>query len=71
MVVNDLDLPGVTGTPDKTDAPLVVYTQAIPSSPITSQCFQSIAGWYPQIVKPSGCLNRQKLRPRPSLNLHG
>jgi len=32
MVVNDLDLPGVASAPDKTDTPLVVYTQAIGSS---------------------------------------
>ena len=71
MVVNDLDLPGVARAPDKTDTPLVVYTQAIPSSPIAPQCFQSIAGWYPQVIKLNGGLNRQKRRPRPALNLHG
>lgn len=71
MVVNDLDLPGVASAPDKTDTPLVVYTQAIPSSSIAPQCLQSIAGRYPQIIKLNGGLNRQELSPSPSLNLYG
>ena len=71
MVVNNFDLPGVASTPDKTDTPLVVYTQAIPSSPITSQCFQSITGRHPQVIELNGGLDRQELRPCSSLNLHG
>lgn len=71
MVVNDLDLPGFTVSPNETDAPLFVDADTALPLAITPQDLQPIAGWYTQVVQPVGCLNNQELRPCMPLDLHG
>jgi hypothetical protein len=43
--VNDLDIPSLVVTPDKTDAPLVVDANTELTFPVAMQSFRPIAGW--------------------------
>ena len=70
MVVDDLDIPGFVVAPCKTDAPLVVDTNAMLSLSIALQRLQAIAGRYTQIIEPRCRVDGQDLRPSPLLDLH-
>ena len=69
MVVDDLDVPSLIIAPDKTDALLVVDTNAELTLPVAAQRFQPIARRYSQIVEQRGRINRQQLGTSPPLDL--
>jgi hypothetical protein len=50
MVVNNLDVMGFSPVPGETDAPLIVYANAVLPLSATSQLFQVIGRRDPEIV---------------------
>lgn len=61
MVVNDLDIMGITFAPSKTDAPLIVDPDAMLTCPIATQLFQVIARWGAQILQGISCIQYSEL----------
>ena len=53
MVVDDFHLVGVAVTPTKANPPLIVDADAVLTFPISTQCFQTVAGWDTQVSEPS------------------
>ena len=53
VIIHDLNLIGVTLQPDKTNAPLLINTNAVLPFPIALQCFQSV---------PRQCRQRSDIR---------
>ena len=64
MVINDFHIFCTCIRPTKTDTPLIVDTNAVLTGTITLECFKVIAGWHPQIIKPTGDLELSKLPTR-------
>jgi len=54
MVINDLNLEGVTTLPPKYDPPLIIYTDRVVTLPITSQCFKPVPWRYAQVFQFGG-----------------
>jgi hypothetical protein len=42
MIINDLDVVGVSGSPDETQPPLVIYPDAVLACPIAFEFFKPI-----------------------------
>jgi hypothetical protein len=55
VVVADLYCVRTVGTPDEADAPLVVDSDAVLSSPVASQAFQPVSRWAPEVLQ---CVRR-------------
>jgi len=53
VVINNFNITGVTISPNKTHAPLVINANAVLPFPITAQSFKPVIGRYTQIIKPS------------------
>ncbi len=51
MVINNFNLARAGLSPDKTEAVLIIESNAVLPFTVTSQCFQVIAGRYAQLVK--------------------
>jgi len=45
VIIDDLDIGGPLGRPDKTNTPLPIYPHGMLSCPITFQFFQMVAWW--------------------------
>ena len=71
MVVNNLDLPRFPIAPNEADTPSVIDANTVLTSAVRPQSFETIARRCVQIAKPTGRVNRQQLRPRSLLELHG
>jgi len=61
MVIYDLNILCACSFPIKTDAPLIVDTNAVLAGTIAFECFDSISGWYSQIIQPVGNLDLSQL----------
>lgn len=61
MIINNLNIPGLVISPYKTNAPLIVDTNAALSFSIAAQRFQTITGRSAQIVQPYGRIKRKQL----------
>ena len=71
MVVDDLDFPGVTIAPDETDPPSVVDANTVLIGTVGTESLETIPGRRAQIIEPTSRIDRQELRARPTLYLHG
>ncbi len=71
MVINDLDMPSFTVSPNETNAPLFVDANTVLPLALSFQGFQPIARRYAQVTQSGSCLDHQKLRPRMPLDSHG
>ena len=71
MVVDDLDIPRITIAPYETDAPSIVDANTVLTGAVGSESLKTIAGRRAQIIEPTGRIDRQELRPRLTLYLHG
>ncbi len=69
VIVDDLDIEGVTIAPDKTDPPLVVDANTVLARTIARQTFQAIARRNAQIVQSGGAIKHSQLASGDSLNL--
>ena len=68
MIVDNLDIVGVTVSPAKADSPLIVDANAVLPTTISSQLFQPIGRWDPEIIKRSRRIQHQQLSQRDSLD---
>jgi len=50
MIINDFNLLSIIVAPDKTDAPLVVYSDTVLTGTVTAYLFQSVRRWHSQII---------------------
>ncbi len=69
MIVDNLDVEGVTIAPDKTDPPLVVDANTVLARTIAGQTFQAIARRNVQIVQSGRAVKHSQLASGDSLNL--
>ena len=68
MVVDDLDVMGVTCLPAEAYPPLIVDSNAVLATSITPESFQPIAGRRAKIVQPRGPMQQQQLAAGDTLN---
>jgi len=61
MVIYDLNILCACFFPLKTDAPLIVNTNAVLAGTGASECFKTISGWHSQIIQPVGNLDLSQL----------
>jgi hypothetical protein len=69
MVIRDLYLVCVTLLPPKADPPLVVHSDAVPSSPPPRELFQTIPGRHPQVLDTFRRIKQQQLSMSAPLHL--
>jgi len=63
VVIHNLHIKGIALLPDKTDPPLVIDADAVLARPVTLQSFQSVGGWYAQIIQVPGVVQHAQLTP--------
>jgi hypothetical protein len=56
MVINDLNIKGISIFPGEAYSPLVVNADAVLSGTVASQRLESVAGRYPQILQGPGAM---------------
>jgi hypothetical protein len=71
VVVNDLDVPRFTVSPNEANPPLIVNPNAVLTLAIPVQRFQAIARRHAEIVELLCRVDRQELCARPPLDLGG
>jgi len=69
VVVHDLDIQHITLFPTETDAPLVIYADAVLSLSVAFQGFQPIAGRYPKVLYTDGAMKVKQLTSRHALDV--
>ena len=70
MVIYDLNLFCTCCFPTKTDAPLIVNTNAVVAGTIALECFKSISRRHSQIIQPGGNLELSQLSSCHLFNTH-
>ena len=60
MVVDDFNLMGVASGKSETDPILIIDPDGVLAAPITTQFFQSVAGWEFEIIEGGGGPNKTK-----------
>lgn len=71
MVINDLDIEGISIVPYEADSPLVVYSYAVLAFPGTFQLFKVIARRNLQVVETDGSMYLKQLSQRNALDFRG
>ena len=71
MIVDNLDLPGVTVTPNDVDTPLLVDANAMLPKSVVTKSFQPVAGRYPQIIEAASRVDCKQLGTSTLLDLRG
>jgi hypothetical protein len=69
VVVDDLDLEGVTATPDEADPPLAIDPDAVLPRSIPFQLLESIRWRDPQVFDPLGSVEHPQLPEADPLNV--
>ncbi len=64
MIVDDLHILGASGSPAKTESPLIVYANAVLTLSITLQGFKSITGRRPQKIQRRCTIQQNSLWPQ-------
>ena len=54
MIIDDLDIQGISPFPPENDAPLVVNPNRIKPFSVSPQCLQSVSGGHPEILQLGG-----------------
>jgi hypothetical protein len=70
VVVDDLDCECIAGFEPETDAPLIVDPNAVLTGSVTSQEFQPIVGWDPQVVDVGRPIQHSQLAHRDCLDIY-
>lgn len=68
MVIDDFDIGRIAVLPAETDSPLIIDSNTVLTVPISSEFFQSISRWDPQISKCIRRIQDQKLSQSQTLN---
>jgi len=71
VVVDDLDVEGIGGAPDKADAPLIVDADAVLASTIALERLESIAGRNAQVGEGVGRIEDDEFPKRDALKAGG
>lgn len=71
MVVHDFNVMRVLSIPNKTDAPLIVYSDGMLPFPVSAQGFQVIPRRVSEIVDARGLPYHHEFGQRPSLQING
>lgn len=69
MVVDDLDIMGVSRSPAETDPPLLVDTNAVLAGTIPLELLQTVSGRDPEIVEHRGRIEHPELPQSDLLNV--
>jgi hypothetical protein len=69
MIIHNLRLLRVAGSPHETDPPLIIDPDAVLTLPSSPQCFKSIRGWQTKIFQPNRSVDRVELHERALLNV--
>ena len=69
MIIDDLDVVGVTVPPCEADPPLVVDANGILVRPVAAQLFQSVAGNVSKVIETAGSVEGQELVERTTLDV--
>jgi hypothetical protein len=69
VVVDDLDLEGVTAAPDEADPPLAIDSDAVLPRPIPFQLLEPIGRRDPQVFDPLGSVEHSQLPETDPLNV--
>jgi len=56
MVIHDLNVKFIAGTPAKADPPLLVYADTMLALAIPLQPLKSIPRWNPEVIDDRGCV---------------
>jgi hypothetical protein len=64
VVVDDLDVEGVTINPAEDDAPLLIDPNAVKPVEVTAQSFEVVARRYTQVVQVAGSVDELQLAER-------
>lgn len=70
MVIHDLNILCAYSFPFKTDAPLIVNTNAVLAGTVASKCFKTVSGWHSQIIQPVCNLELSQLPSSHIFNVH-
>src|SRR5579862_768799 len=68
MIIDDLDRLGAVTAPHETNAPLIVYSDAVLAPATAFQGFEPVARRRPQINEPGCCVEHVELAPRHGLD---
>ena len=68
MVVDDFHFEGVTVAPAETNAPLIVYANAVLPLPVPAEGFKAVARGHAKILNRTGSMQVQQLSSRRSFN---
>jgi hypothetical protein len=71
MIINDFDVVGSIGLPDKADPPLVVDANAVLAFPVSRERFKAITWRHPQILNILRGVPHAQLATRNGLNIAG
>jgi hypothetical protein len=69
VIIDDLDVKGVTVAPPETDAPLLIDSDAVLTLSITLQSFELIRAWNRKILQVSSSVQLLQLHQSPLLNV--
>jgi len=69
VVVDDLDVEGVAGTPDEADPPLLVHPDAELPGTFTLELFEAIRRGHPQVLQDRGRVEHPELPKGDALNV--
>jgi len=70
MVIHDLNIFCSRFLPTKTDAPLIVNTNAVLAGTVAFECFKAISGRHSQIIQPACNLELPQLTSCHRFNIH-
>jgi len=69
VVINDFDFIRIAFSPYKTDAPALVYADAVLSTSVANKLLKTISRWNAQVIEDSGHIEDFELSTSVSLNL--
>jgi hypothetical protein len=61
VVVNDLDVEGVTRAPTEAHSPLIVDANAVLSRSVATELLEAVARWYAEIIQALCCIQDEQL----------
>ena len=71
MVINDLGIECIAGSPAETDAPLIVDPNAVLPGPRSFESLQTVRRGHSEVIERPGAVKHAKLAQRDRLNVSG
>ena len=71
MIIDNLDLEGITVPPSKTDSPLVIDANTVLTGAIASELLQPVPGWDAEVLKLFGRVHDAELSQHEAMELGG